>query len=349
LLTALALAVDPPRANPLDAELDRISIAWLTFAVLATAAAYGFHLLNRLPFSASRRATAGLALAILAACIWLATFPAILSGPEGILNGPRTGAFVGIAEMQPIRSFADMALYLLIGLFGMTVAAALAISRRSWLFAYAAAAIVALLALAVLHRRFATYQACAGAAALPVAVTLISRRLANSRPQWAPLARLSLLLLVYTAPLVAWRFASTAEADPVSTVTSTCSMAQAAILLGPYDGQVVLADVNMTPALLYWTNVRTVGSLYHRGAQGYLALRAAWRSTDTQHVPPAIAATGASLVLFCHGAKRNFMVGDVPLDTLWDQLARDEPPHWLHQIGSAPNPGFILYRIVIGP
>ena len=50
------------------------------------------------------------------------------------------------------------------------VAATLAVSRRSWLFAYTAAAIIALLALAVLHRRFATYQACAGAAAVPVAI-----------------------------------------------------------------------------------------------------------------------------------------------------------------------------------
>ncbi len=245
--------------------------------------------------------------------------------------------------MQPIRSFQDAALYLLIGLFGTAVAAALAISRRSWLLAYATVAIIALLALAVLHRRFAAYQACAGAAAVPVAVTLISRHLANSRPPWAVLARLSLLLFVYTAPLAAWRFASTAAADPVPTVASTCNVAQAARFLASYGGQVVLAYVNITPELLYRTNVRTVGSLCHRGAQGYLTLRAAWRTTDTQHVPPAVAVTGASLVLFCRGAKRNFLVGDLPPDTLWDQLARDQPPQWLQQI--AATPAFALYRV----
>src|SRR6202012_801882 len=34
VLTALILTADPPRADALDVELDRISIAWLAFAVL---------------------------------------------------------------------------------------------------------------------------------------------------------------------------------------------------------------------------------------------------------------------------------------------------------------------------
>ena len=48
---------------------------------------------------------------------------------------------------------------------------------------------------------------------------------------------------------------------------------------------VVPADVNDTPDLLYRTQVRTVGSLYHRDIEAFARLRAAWR------VPPSDPAT----------------------------------------------------------
>ncbi|HTI82944.1 MAG TPA: hypothetical protein VL614_21020 [Acetobacteraceae bacterium] len=343
VVTTLALAADPPAANPFDAEIDRLSIAWLAFAALAAGAGLGLCLLDRLHVPAPWRASAGLTLVMLAAVTWLASFPAILGGPEGVMNGINPNAFAGISEMQPIRSFQDAALTLSIGVFGMVVAAALAVSRRSCLFAYTAAAIVALLALALLHRRFGTYQACAGAAAVPVAVTMISRRLADRPPVWAALARLSLLLFLYTGPIAAYLLVG--AATPAHETANGCEVAHAASLLRPYAGQVVLADVNITPELLYWTAVRTVGSLYHRGSPGYLRLRAAWRSMDTQQVPPAVLATGASLVLFCRGTRRTLLLGDLPPDTLWDQLARNKPPPWLSEVASATNGGFTLYRV----
>lgn len=342
VVTALALAADPPAAHSLDAELDRLSIVWLAFATLTAGAAIGLHLLNHPGVPAPWRASAGIMLVGLAAGTWVASFPAILGGPEGVMNGIHANAFAGISEMQPLRSAQDAALNLSIGLFGMVVAATFAVSCRSLLFAYTAVALAALLALAVLHRRFATYPACAGAAAVPVAVTMISHRLADRPPVWAAFARLSLLVFLYTAPLAAYRLAGAA---PPHATDDACDVTDTVPLLRPYAGQVVLADVNITPELLYRTAVRTVGSLYHRGAPGYLRLRAAWRTTDTGQVPPAVLATGASLVLFCHGAKRSLLVGDLPPGTLWDQLSQDKPPNWMSKIASTIDGGFILYRL----
>ena len=178
---------------------------------------------------------------------------------------------------------------------------------------------------------------------MPVAVTMISQRLADRPPVWAALSRLALLVFLYTGPLAAYRLAGAA---PPHATADACDVKDAMPLLRPYAGQVVLADVNITPELLYWTAVRTVGSLYHRGATGYLRLRAAWRTMDIEQVPPAVLATGASLVLVCRGAKRNLLVGDLPPDTLWDQLSHDKPPTWISKIASTTDGDFTLYRLI---
>ena len=82
-----------------------------------------------------------------------------------------------------------------------------------------------------------------------------------------------------------------------------CRVADAIKLLAPHPGAVVLADVNDTPEILYKTEVRTVGSLYHRNVDAFLRLRAAWRAAPSETVPPEIDAAEVSLVLGCENAR----------------------------------------------
>ena len=125
-----------------------------------------------------------------------------------------------------------------------------------------------------------------------------------------------------------------------------CSIAQVAPSLAPFAGQVVLADVNDTPELLYRTQLSTVGSLYHRNAAGFVRLRDAWRSQGTSgHVPSAVAATGATLLLMCGTATRSSMADDGPPDTLWDEVSGRRPPPWLHELPLSPDGGFRLYQV----
>ena len=344
VLVVLALSVDPPWNDPFAIQIDRLSVAWLVFAVLGSLAGCALWLLDSVATSASRRSVAAIAGTMLAAAIWLTLFPQVLGGPEGVLNGSHANAFEGIAEMQPITTVQDAVLYLLPGTFAVLVAAILAIQFRSWQFAYAAGAVILLIAAGVLHRRFSTYQACAGAITLPLAITMINANFSNQPAFRLALARMSLLLVILIAPLVAYRLAAPAEAAKPA-AAGQCNVAKVAPMLQPFAGQIVLADVNDTPELLYRTQVLTVGSLYHRDAEGYLRLRAAWRVGPSDTEPPAVATTGASLVLVCPEAKRSFLVRDLPPHTLWDELSGNRPPPWLQPIAGVADEGFLLFQV----
>jgi hypothetical protein len=111
----------------------------------------------------------------------------------------------------------------------------------------------------------------------------------------------------------------------------------------------VLADVNDSPDLLYRTGVLTVGSLYHRAAAGFVRLYDAWRSSGgTEQVPEEVRRAGVALVLACPGQGRTRIVADLPPDTLFDRLNRNEPPPWLERIG-ADTAGHVLYRVRPAP
>jgi hypothetical protein len=92
-----------------------------------------------------------------------------------------------------------------------------------------------------------------------------------------------------------------------------------------------------------------VGSLYHHGIAGFLALRAAWRATPGATPPAAVMATGASFVLFCPAAGRTLLVADLPRTTLWDALLTSRPPPWLRLVATAPAGGYRLYAIGAAP
>jgi hypothetical protein len=126
----------------------------------------------------------------------------------------------------------------------------------------------------------------------------------------------------------------------------SCSVSHLAGMLAPYAGQVVLANVNDTPELLYRTRILTVGSLYHRGMTAFLRLRAAWRSGPSPTEPAAVAATQASLVLFCPFQNRPLLLQGRPHDTLADRLNSGSVPPWLRLVATDATSGNQLYRVV---
>lgn len=249
VVVALALAVDPPSSSYAAIEIDRLSAAWLILALLCAVIGWSLLALDRLLLSRPTRAVLGCGVAAACGLLWLALCPAVLRGPNGVLTPEQAHAIFDItAEMRPIRTFTDAGLFLVTGLFGTVFAAALAVRYRSLGWGYVAFCFVLLLVLGVQHRRFSIYSACAGAAMVPIAITLISRRLDRSVPALAAAARLALLLGLILAPLaVHHALAGTATAAPPG---GTCNLQAAAPMLAPYAGQVVLADVNDTPEIL---------------------------------------------------------------------------------------------------
>lgn len=336
LIATLAWIVDPPAASWMAAEPDRIS---LPFPLLAL----GAFLTASMAFATGRilpPLAAGSGLAIL----WLAAFPDVLQGTAGLMTPAQAAAFFSvIVEMQPVRGV-DGAMESLLG--GVFAAAALAVfaarggPRVFAPLAYAAVCAIGLVALAATHVRFAAYPAVAGAVMLPIVLSAIGAGAAA--PIVQSLSRVGAIVLLLGAPVMAPLAAS---AGPRPTTAMPCKLSGAVELLAHYPGAIVLAGVNETPDLLHQTQVRTVGSLYHRNVEGFMRLRDAWRSTPGKTPGAAIRATGATLVLGCPGEPRSTLVEGAPQDTLLDRLIEDRPPAWLNRIADAGPGGYVLYAV----
>jgi hypothetical protein len=264
------------------------------------------------------------------------------------MSGAEWRDFMGwISEMQPVTTPGGWLQYLATGVVATLFAGWHAVRRRDPVLAFAALCGLGLVLAGQRHVRFAAYAEAAAAITLPIAVTAVGARVAAWPGIMQPLARLPVILLFLLAPYAGSLpalagGARAAERDDLP----RCAVSGLAAMLAPYDDLVVLANVNDSPELLYRTGLRTVGSLYHRNPAAFLRLRAAWRSRPLDRVPPELAATQASLILFCGTGQRSPLVRDLPDDTLFDRLNRAEPPPWLHRVAADPDSGHILYRIV---
>lgn len=347
LATALLIfAVDPPLQDGRWAVVaDRMSVVHLAMAAATALAATLTYVVDRARLAGMVRL--GVGSVVGAACIggWIALFPGLLRGAEGLLD-PATAAlfFRGISEMQPVRGLADSLTYLFAGAAGTAALAWFAWQARSLTMVAAAVAAGALLAFSVQHVRFASYPACLAVALLPVVLTRLTAALAGRTESRLALARVGTLAAFVLVPQAGSALAAHDAAAPSGVPGAACPVAAAVDLLAPYAGRVVLSDVNDVPEILYRTGMRTVGSLYHRSPQNFLKLRAAWRSRPAVDGAAAVRQAGAELVLFCPRPRRSSLVADVDGETLLDALGAGHPPPWLHELGRSPA-GHILYEV----
>jgi len=358
----LGFFVDPPGGGYGVPAVDRISYVYLALGLLLLG---GTALLAGLQGRLGRgRGPAGLLLLGGLVAGWIVAFPRVAMGPYGILPPDQTRAFFGaMSELQPVRG-AAMVVFLLPGLCAvlyalwrglgpqrmnfeaMASAAMLGQPRRHrvlWL--YLACCGLVTLVLGAKFLLFVGFSALLAAAMLPVAMSEVSAALAG-RPGLASAARSSCAALVLMVPiLISMTVAGAAPVPAAGKTYPSCALRRIAPLLLPAAGQVVLAEVEATPELLYRTQVLTVGSLYQHGVPGYLRDRAAWRVMAGAVVPPEVSATGAAYVLFCPAPGRYALVQDLPKTTLWDALEAGAPPSWLAQAGSNAD-GWVLYKVI---
>jgi hypothetical protein len=354
LVLVAALLLDPPYAGYGAVEIDRISVVWVGFGLACAVAGLGLFWFGRAPRGLGAT-VAGAAVAALALVAWVAVFPQVALGTEGLQDAELVRVLnARVAEMQPIATLVEALMLLTPGFLGFVVLLFLA-GRASgaarWLALYAAVCVVAMLVLGFLHVRFSTYSAVAGVVLFPVGMTLAAERSPGPLklllgflvvpPLGAGTLRVSLLLGFLVLPAVA---AGTLLAG-IASGGPSCDGVTAARLLSPAAGSVVLTDPNLTPELLYRTRILTVGSLYHRNAVAYMRLRAAWRAEPGGAVPEAVQATRARFVLACKGAGRSALVEDLPKTTLLDVLSAGTPPAWLATVAEDARSGLVLYRV----
>jgi hypothetical protein len=344
LVTAAAFAVNPPEAGYGARELLHVSVVYLLLAVALAAVGWSVWCIDRWRLPPLRRGALGIGAALAAGGLWAAAFPQLLAGPSGVFGAAAASAYFGvIAEMQPVTTMQGFCAYLLDGAIATLIAAIIAWRARSLWWGYGAFCGALILALAQRHVRFATYPEAFAAALLPVLLGGCSTVFARYPERATRLMRIGVLgaflLAVSSGGIFAARAApARASAEP------SCSLEHIGTLLAPYGGEVVLADVGLTPELLHRTRVLTVGSFYTNIA-GFMRARAAWRSSPGDRVPEALAATRASLLLFCRERGRSPLVADLPPNTLFDRLNRGQVPRWLAKLGADPASGYVLYRI----
>jgi hypothetical protein len=321
-VATIALFIDPPQAGMFSSTIDRLSIPFIVMCLACWMSGW------ILSVGAGRlRPKLVAVLAILPLLGWLLLFPAVAEGPASLMSSEQAKAFFGnIEEMRRVSSLQDALRFLWCGLLALITV--LMISRRRqhfpWLCIAALAAVC--LALGWWHVRFAAYAGVLGAMALPVAMT------SSAQPS-SRLAPGTVFLVFIIGPALCSLLAVGHRPAP-----NPCAAPPSMELLASATNEVVLASPNLTPDLLYRSDVLTVGSLFHRGIAAFMRQRAAWRSRLSVVVEPeSVIATRARWVLACHGAGRDALVRGLPYGTLEDGLAAGTPPPWLNLAGSDGN------------
>lgn len=339
VVLALAFAADPP-PEILAVKIDRLSIVYVGLGTAVCVAGSIVVALARSRLSNASRRWLGIGLTSLPLLAWGALFPAVLHGPDGLMDAASAQAFLGaIREMQAVQDFSQAALYLLPGTIAVVYAAIRAIRTRSLNWGYGAVIGLACVGLGAWHIRFAMYPACLAAALLPIVLTDANRL---SRTAVRPVARIATWLVFVFLPFVP----TLAISDPAAAAGGrVCRVADAVSLLAPHVGAIVLSSPNDVPELLYRTKIKTVGSLYHSNVSAYLRLRAAWRSLPSSTEPEAVRETGANFILVCPGGPTLQFVDEPQGDTLWERLGAGRVPPWLEESARGAGGAPILYRV----
>ncbi len=340
-MLGFGFAIDPPQGGYAVPEIDRLSLVYVVLGLFILCGGTLCGRLENWPRTNLRRPVGA---AVMAGFIvtWIAIFPKVALGPYGIMDAADMHKFFGaMLELQPVTGAAN-----LIALLGPGVLAALyavwrAVASRSWPWAYLAACIGLTLILGEKFILFVGFSAAIAAALLPVCLSHVNQAL-RTRPTAAMPLRLAVLAFVLLLPL-APGLTEKAAAGPAT--GPSCSFRHIGPLLAPAGTAIVLAPIEDTPELLYRSNIKTVGSLYQHGVLGYLRARAAWRSPAGVVEPPAVTATGATFILFCHSIAPYAPVLGAPPDSLWSELNAGTPPPWLTFQASDPASGWQLFVV----
>jgi hypothetical protein len=360
----------PPRAGIGATEVDRLSLLFAGLALAVACAGIGAWAVHRMvPARVPRIAAAG-AIGLICCAVWavcchdaIVRAARLFGAAPGDMMLVGDAMFVYVNEMLPVGGVFGVVQFLLTGICATLVAIAAAMGRRSPLLGYAAVCLACLLVLGQWHVRFAAYPEAAAAVAVPITLTIAARVTAGWHPIGRSFARMATILLFVQVPfmgqapfpgqlpevigpeVIGPEVIGSVRAAPI-VVVPECAVADAVAMLEPHPGAVVLAAVNDTPELLYKTRIRTAGSLYHRGIDGFPRLRDAWRSGLSATVPPEIDAAEVELVLGCLSPARSPLVADLlPMATLLDQLRTGQPPPWLRPIDANSASGQVLYEV----
>jgi hypothetical protein len=336
VIAAAAWLLDPPNAGLLSIGVDRLSLPYVLLGPLLLAAAKALRRVN-LP-GAGRRLAALFGAGVLAGVLWLAAFPELAQGiaPDTPVEVQRL-IWGNNVEFHPLVTPLRLIAFggggiLALLFFSLELLRAQGDWRRFWLLSYATLCAATLLAICIIHLRFAPYASAAGA----VALAILASHLRN-RAGLLPAAVFGMILAV--APL----YAAVTDADNARIFS--CNVAAAAGWLKD-ERDVVLVDIDFAPELLWRTSAMTVAAPYHRGYKGIARYLRASRALTDDDARAALEAARVKRVLLCalESNTRVPYVADLP-ETAMERWKRGQLPGWLHKDYEDDAAGLILLSL----
>ncbi|MGG5818934.1 hypothetical protein [Falsiroseomonas sp. HW251] len=355
LAIAVALPIERAPSALLQAQPDRISIHHLALGLVIAAV---FAAVERLPpMRPPARAAAGGALAALGAGTLLLAWPQLIAGATASADGAYGAAFVAaVQEMQPLRfdsvaAWRD-ALLLAGGVIPATLALLLGLllGREALGPHYRAPMLVVALAMlgclaaTISARRFALDLAApvaiAASGLVPMVVQLAS--------PYGPLARVPALVASTALAIFLPSFGGSGQAvairdcDPVAVARWLATGVPPVHGKAAWDGPVILADdLNVGPALAYFSGLRVVGAPYHQAGAALRDLHLAF-GADEGVTREIVARRQVSLVLVCTAEMAERDPGGRDLRT---RLIAGDVPAWLEPVAIPEEVSENLYRL----
>ncbi|MGH6837601.1 MAG: hypothetical protein ACREDT_02130 [Methylocella sp.] len=336
VIAVAAWLLDPPHGGLLAIEVDRLSLPYVLLGPALLAAAKALARFS-LP-GAGGRLAAVLGVGLLTLVLWLAVFPELARG-----IAPGTPAEVqrliwdNNPELQPIETARRLIGWggggtLCLLFFSLELLNVRHDRRRFWLHSYATFCAATLLAMSLIHIRFAPYASAAGAAALAIQISHLRNR-AGSLP-----------VLVFGTILAVAPFYAAATEAAAARIFS-CRVTPAARWLED-ERDVVFVDIEFAPELLWRTRAMTVGTLYHRGYKGIARYLRASRALTDDDARAALEAARVKRVLLCSKPSntRAPYVADLPM-TAMERWKRGELPGFLHKDYEDGAAGLILLSL----
>jgi hypothetical protein len=331
----------PPYQNFCD-RISPIHLAAFGSAALATAA-----LVAMLPERRFLRAGGLVLIAIGCAALYRLETPQCAAGPFGLL-GPLGYKlwYVHVQEGMPLwRAGIDTriswGLFPWIGLAGALAAYARHATRRPGSLAYCVL-LAGAVAIAMLVTRAGAF---ANLLAIPGAVGLILRTFEKT-DRWAVIARLpvrvlAILLLSPLGAALAPALLTRSNDAPSPPITPGCGKIDTLAPLDRFAPAVIVAPLELGPALLAGTHHRAITGPYHRDAAALEDVLRFFTATDARAIAMR---RSAAYVAFCPEGEMATMARFAPAG-LAAQLLRRAPPSWLTPVVVPGTAGLQLYRI----
>ncbi|HEY3216281.1 MAG TPA: hypothetical protein VGK93_07300 [Candidatus Eisenbacteria bacterium] len=346
-ITVAILLERPPHAL-FTVEYDKVSLAHLYAIAMATAVWVTLFVLGRGMESRPKRWAALLLVSLAGVAILVTLAPGFVKGPMAAVE-QRTGALwmSHIAEMEPQLPTNPAELATFLEFVGGIVLLVPFMIGRIWLAReekafglYVALAIsaVALLVLAIAHRRLSTFPAIL--APVYAADLIIRCRHALRRIGLEPIRKIAyaaLVAVVCCGPLAAGLILASRLSQDPSPGTGGAELRLEGIAAwlesrrSAGSSPIILATSETCgPELLYRTGYRVVAAPYHRGYQGILDLYDTWNARNETLARPIVERREVGVVLMCKSQRLGLRFpAPAGESTFYDQLQAGLIPPWL--------------------